>query len=92
LKGWAMPLVNYGLTVSSQAQADTQLARNHQLQVVNTANAWELNRVFNVKGIREEITKDDTGTTFLLTDRGLFLIRRPVQEMNKRLRALDYTN
>jgi AraC-like DNA-binding protein len=32
--------------------------------------------------VREEITKFDTGTTFLLTEGGLFLIRRPVKEMN----------
>ena len=39
-----------------------------------------------------EITKYDTGTTFLLTEGGLFLIRRPVKEMNKELRDSDYAN
>ncbi|HEX9384425.1 MAG TPA: hypothetical protein VF908_13560 [Gemmatimonadaceae bacterium] len=43
-------------------------------------------------GVREEITKYDTGTTFLFTESGLFLIRRPIKEMNKELRDLDYAN
>jgi hypothetical protein len=92
LKGAAMPLGNDGLTVSSRALADSQLARDYQVQVVNSANSPELSRVFNLKGIREEITEYDTGTTFLLTDDGLFLIRRPAKEMEKTLRDLDYAN
>ena len=92
LKGAAMPLGNDGLTVSSRALADSQSAGDYQVQIVNTANSPELSRVFNVKGIREEITKYDTGTTFLLTDDGLFLIRRPVKEMEKTLRDSDYAN
>jgi hypothetical protein len=92
LKGAAVPLGNDGLTVSSRALAGSQLARDYQVQVVNTANSPELSRVFNLKGIREEITEHDTGTTFLLTDDGLFLIRRPVKEMEKTLRDLDYAN
>ena len=92
LKGAATPLGNDGLTVSSRVLADSQLTRDHQIQVVNTANSPDLSRVFNLKGIREEITKYDTGTTFLLTDDGLFLIRRPVKEMEKTLRDSDYAN
>jgi hypothetical protein len=92
LKGAAMPLGNDGFTVSSHAEPDSQLARDYQVQVVNTANSQELNRVLNVKGIREEITKYDTGTTFLLTDGGLALIRRPVKEMSKQLHDSDYAN
>jgi hypothetical protein len=71
---------------------DSQVTRNNQVQVINAANSPELNRVLNVKGVREEITKYDTGTTFLLTDDGLFLIRRPVKETEKALRDLDYAN
>jgi hypothetical protein len=92
LKGAAMPLGNDGLTVSSRVVADSQVTRDYQVQVINTANSPELNLVPNVKGVREEITKYDTGTTFLLTDDGLFLIRRPVKEMEKTLRDLDYAN
>jgi hypothetical protein len=92
LKGASMPLDKVGVAVSRRAEADSQLARDNPVQVVNTANPPELNRVFNPNGIREELTKYDTGTTFLLTDDGLFLIRRPVNEMTKTLRDLDYTN
>jgi hypothetical protein len=92
LKGATMPLGNDGLTVSSRVVADSQVTRDNQVQVINTANSPELNRVLNVKGVREEITKYDTGTTFLLTDDGLFLIRRPVKETEKALRDLDYAN
>jgi hypothetical protein len=92
LKGAAMPLGNDGLTVSSRVGADSQVTQDYQVQVINTANSPELNLVPNVKGVREEITKYDTGTTFLLTNDGLLLIRRPVKEMEKTLRDLDYTN
>jgi len=70
----------------------SQLARDYQVQVVNTAKSPELNYILNIKGTREEIAKYDTGTTFLLTDEGLFLIRRPAKEMEKTLHALDYAN
>jgi len=33
-------------------------------------------RVFEVKHVRQEVTNPDTGTTFLLADNGLYLIRR----------------
>jgi hypothetical protein len=92
LKGAVIPLGNDELTVRSRALGDSQLARDYQVQVVNTANSPELNSILNIKGIREEIAKYDTGTTFLLTDDGLFLIRRPVKEMEKTRRALDYVN
>jgi hypothetical protein len=51
-------------------------------QVVETANPQELNQIFGVKGVHEEITNDNTGTTFLLTPEGLYLIRRPVVEQD----------
>jgi hypothetical protein len=92
LKGPATPQDNDRFTVSSQANVGAQTTRGYQVQLVNTANSRELDRIFEVKGVREEITKYDTGTTFLLTEGGLFLIRRPVQEMNKELRDLDYIN
>jgi hypothetical protein len=92
LKGAAMPLGNDGLTVSSRVVADSEVTRDDQVQIINTANSPELTRVPDVKGVREEITKYDTGTTFLLTDDGLFLIRRPVKETEKALRDLDYAN
>jgi hypothetical protein len=92
LKGAAVPLGAGGLTVSTRVVADSQVTRDYQVQVINTANSQKLNRVANVKDVREEITKYDTGTTFLLTDGGLVVVRRPVKEMDKALRDLDYAN
>jgi hypothetical protein len=37
-------------------------------------------RVLEVKQVRQEVTNADTGTTFLLAENGLYLIRRPVLE------------
>ncbi len=69
-------LGNDGVILTSQPAM--QPARD--LQVVETANPQELNQVLGVKGVREEITNDNTGTTFLLTSEGLYLIRRPAVE------------
>lgn len=64
-------------------QVNVQSASNvRDYQVVETANSQEPNRVFDVEQVREEITNDDTGTTFLLTADGLYLIRRPTVEEN----------
>jgi hypothetical protein len=38
------------------------------------------NPVADVKQVREKIRNDETGTTFLLTADGLYLIRRPAVE------------
>ena len=54
--------------------------------MVDTANSQALERVFDVAQVRAEISNNDTGTTFLLTDSGLYLIRRPGVESNQWLR------
>jgi hypothetical protein len=87
LRGPAMPLGDDGFTVSSEIADDMQPTLEYQ--VVDTANAGELAQVFDVKQVREELTKSDTGTTFLLTEGGLYLIRRPAVETDKKLRDLD---
>jgi hypothetical protein len=46
-------------------------------------------RVVDLKQVREEISKSDTDTTFLLTDGGLYLIRRPAVEMPNKARERD---
>jgi len=64
-------------------QANVQSASNvRDYQVVEMANSQEPSRVFDVEQVREEITNDETGTTFLLTADGLYLIRRPTVEEN----------
>ncbi len=80
----------YSVTNAVSIQADAQPARDYK--VVDSANSQELNRVVDVKGVREEIAKNDTGTTFLLTEGGLYLIRRSAVEMIRDLRELNYAN
>jgi len=77
LKGATTQLGEDGYTVSSAAEipADVQLPRD--FQVVEAATSKQPMRVFDVKQVREEISKADTGTTFLLAQDGLYLIRRP---------------
>lgn len=84
LQGHIMPLGADGFTVSAQADADASQTRDYQ--VVDTANLQAINRVFDVSQVRAEISNSDTGTTFLLTDSGLYLIRRPAVESNQWLR------
>jgi hypothetical protein len=88
LKGPTMPLGGDGFTVTSRADADEQPIRDYQ--VVDTTHTQEGNRVFNVKGVREEITKNNTGTTFLLAEGGLYVIRRPAVEADKQFHDSAY--
>jgi hypothetical protein len=39
--------------------------------------AYELDRLFDVKQVRAQMTRTDTGATFMLTENGLYQIRRP---------------
>jgi hypothetical protein len=68
-----------GLMICNQARVQSD-AKAVDYQVVETANSREPNRVYEVKQVRQEITNDKTGTTFLLTADGLYLIRRPAVE------------
>jgi hypothetical protein len=86
LTGPITRLGNDGFTVSGRAP-EIQTARAYQ--VVETANSQELNRVFDVLQVREELTKADTGTTFLLTEKGLYVIRRPAVETVRQVLAIS---
>jgi hypothetical protein len=77
LRGPITGLSNDGFTVAGEASG-VPPARDYQ--VVDAVNLRELNRVFDVKQVRAEITKADTGTTFMLTEDGLYVIRRPAVE------------
>ena|SRR5258708_3996395 len=68
-----------GFMIADQGSGQPD-ANDLDYQVVETANARELNRVYDVKQVRQEITNDETGTTYLLTADGLYLIRRPAVE------------
>ena len=55
-------------------------------QVVDISNPLHPNPVTDIKQLLEKITNYETGTTFLLTTDGLYLIRRPVVEAEFRIR------
>jgi hypothetical protein len=76
-QGLINPLGDDGFTVAGQ-EPEMQAARDYQ--VVDAENSRELNRVFDVKQVLQEATKPDTGTTFMLTKDGLYVIRRPAIE------------
>ncbi|MFL6602868.1 MAG: hypothetical protein ACJ8R9_16270 [Steroidobacteraceae bacterium] len=80
-----------GFTVSSEVQANTDATApaTRDYQVVDTADSKEPTLVQTVKQVREEITNDATGPTFLLANDGLYLIRRPAQETATWIREMD---
>jgi hypothetical protein len=87
LQGATKALGDDGFTVASQTDSNARSAQ--ALQVVDTANLGDLNHVFDVKEVREELTKHDAGTTFLLTQSGLYVVRRPAVEREHELRERD---
>jgi len=84
LQGPIMRLGNDGFTVASQADVPpTRTCAVVAAAVVDTPILPDLVRVLDVKRIREEITDEDSGTTFLLAEDGLYLIRRWATEWDK---------
>ena len=71
-----------GFAVSGQAEASPR-----DYQMVDTVHSDEINCVSDVKQGREQVTKADTGTTFMLTENGLYVIRRPAVEWNHQMMA-----
>jgi hypothetical protein len=57
-------------------------------QVGEPASLEEFKGALAAIHVREQVTKRDTGTTFLLTESGLYVIRRPVAERDKEHREL----
>ncbi len=86
LTGPVTRLGNDGFSVSGHAP---ELQRAWDYQVVDTANSRQLTQVFDVPQVREELTKADTGTTFLLTEKGLYVIRRPAIETVHQVLAIS---
>jgi hypothetical protein len=68
-----------GFIVADQPSVQSD-ANDPNYQVVDLSNPLHPNPVGNVKQVRERITDDETGTTFLLTADGLYLVRRPAVE------------
>jgi hypothetical protein len=77
LHGSVQRLGNAGFIVADQpltAPADPNY------EVVALSNSTDADRVYDVNQVRQQITNQDTGTTFLLTADGLYLVRRPAIE------------
>jgi hypothetical protein len=77
LQGSVQRLGNAGFIVADQpltAPADPNY------EVVALSNSTDADRVYDVNQVRQQITNQDTGTTFLLTADGLYLVRRPAIE------------
>jgi hypothetical protein len=87
LQGQVTPLGNDGFIVASQA---TEAPPARDFQVVDATSAQMLNTVFDVKQVHEKISKADTGTTFLLADDGLYVVRRPAVEWQKKRREEEW--
>src|ERR1700738_4579788 len=68
-----------GFIVADQPSVQSD-ANDPNYQVVDLSNPLHPNPVGDVKQVRERITDDETGTTFLLTADGLYLVRRPAVE------------
>jgi len=84
LQGATMALGDDGFIVTSRADSKAQSAQD--AQVVVTASRGDPNHIFDIGEVRQELTKHDTGTTFLLTQSGLYVVRRPVAERENELR------
>jgi hypothetical protein len=91
-QGPTMLLGSEGFTVTSQsdAKADASASAPQDYQVVDAADSKEPALVCTIKEVREEITNAETGTTFLLANDGLYLIRRPVEETSKWLHDMQH--
>jgi hypothetical protein len=87
LQGATMALGDDGFIVTSRGDSNAQSAR--EVEVVVTARSSDLNHVFDIGEVRQELTKHDTGTTFLLTQSGLYVVRRPVVERESELREQE---
>jgi len=85
IRGAITTLGGDGFTVSGQAEPGPQ-----DYQVFDPSSSRYLGPVFEVKHVSAELTKQDTGTTFLLTQEGLYLIRRPIAESENRRREQEW--
>lgn len=90
LQGEISALGADGYTISTPLAAGAPPTRDYA--VVDAAGARSLSTLAEVPQVRQDITRGATGTTFLLTDNGLYLIRRPGVELYKQQRDLDYAN
>jgi hypothetical protein len=65
-----------------QRQEDAVLGAPPALDfgAIDTVLSYELNRLFDVKQVRAQMTRSDTGSTFMRGEDGSYVIRRPAVE------------
>ena len=83
LQGSTQRLGDDGFIVAESATQPTVLSGANDptdYEVVDISNPLHPSTVADMKRVIEEITNDETGTTFVLTQDGLYLIRRPAVE------------
>jgi hypothetical protein len=66
-----------GLIIASQPTVQSGAIDPTDYEVVDISNPLHPSTVADMKRVFEEVTNDETGTTFVLTPDGLYLIRRP---------------
>jgi hypothetical protein len=85
LHGSTQRLGDDGFIIASQPTAQSTPIQSGSddptdYQVVDISNPLHPNTIADMKRVIEEITNDETGTTFVLTPDGLYLVRRPAVE------------
>ncbi|HEY4950157.1 MAG TPA: hypothetical protein VIH88_07485 [Candidatus Acidoferrales bacterium] len=85
LQGSMEFLGDEGLIVVHQPSVQSD-PNDKDYQVVDISNPLRPNPVTDIKQVLEKITNYETGTTFLLTADGLYLIRQPAAEEEFRMR------
>jgi len=79
VQGSTQRLGEDGLIVSDQPSV-TSAATDPNYQVIDISKPLNPHAVADMNHVLEEITNDETGTTFVLTPDGLYLVRRPAVE------------
>jgi hypothetical protein len=76
---------NYAFTVTRPTM-DAPPARD--FGAIDPLLSYELSRMFDVKQVRAQMTRSDTGATFMLRENGLYVIRRPAVEWAHQLMVI----
>jgi hypothetical protein len=77
-----------GLTFRDPITTLDNVGSPRDYQIVDAVYSDRINHIFDVKQVREKLTKTDTGTTFMLTENGLYVIRRPAVEWNHQMMVI----
>jgi len=77
------PINQNGFLTSDGFAGGARLAA-HDYRVVDSSHPESLQLLATVKGVQATLVKSDTGTTFLLGQEGLTVIRRPSVELRNR--------